>query len=561
MDFIKIEKAFTDNAKGDLLSKLKLNKDEREQLKINIERAEEFFAPRFIGAINANFAIKNLSTIDAINYFVPLEARERFIRNLTLNEKEYVLHSPNWILRKDQLLNYQNPTVLYMAGRGSGKSFAAIITLIARHWLNKEKASAIVGRTAGEARKYIADLVIANAPECFKPRWTSGNRLLWPDGSITYVFSADKPDSIRGANIGFAICDELSSWRYPDAYAQLKFTMRGSARPQVLITTTPKHNDLTKEVLKEYDAIYKSGVSFNNRRLPVSFFVGLIKKYPPGTHLYRQELLAELVEDNLEALFTQRDIENSRIKTTRQVLNAETGECKIEKVELPKFKKIILAVDPAVTDKDTSDESGIVAWGIGYDGKHYILFSKKFRVKPYELIEKAVDYYKKLRADVLVVETNQGGDTWEQITSFVDKEKIVKFKGFHSKESKLDRLMPSAGLMHHRVLHFINTHTDLEAELTSYDGTGSSPNLLDAMAIAGMTALDGDTSLDNFVALAMQVKSEKAELQKDGLVKTESGIIVPAEKIILTPEDLAKRRAEALKKRRESRKDLSVEID
>lgn len=554
MDFTKIEKAFdSKDSKGDLLSKLKLNKAEREQLKLNIEKAEYHFAPRFIGDIEAKFAIKNLSTTDVLNYFIPVEAKRRFIEQLTLKEKEYVLHSSDWILRKDQLLNFTNPTVLYMAGRGSGKSFAAIQTLIAKHWLEGVQASAIVGRTLPEARKYIADLVIANAPQSFKPRWTSSSRLLWPNGSITYVFTADKPDGIRGANIGFAICDELSSWRYPDAYAQLKFTMRGCPNPQVVITTTPKNNELTKEVLAEYNAIYKSGASFNNRRLPVSFFVGLIAKYPPGSFLYRQELMAELVEDNLDALFTQTDIDNSRIKTLKRVLNQHTGEYEFIKQKLPDYKKIIVAVDPAVTDKEESDESGIVVWGMGVDGKHYIIFSKKFRVKPYELVDKAIKVYKHFKANVLMFETNQGGDVWQNIIG--SKDPTVVYKGYHSKVSKLERLQISAALMQHKVLHFLDEHPDLEKELINYDGTGDSPNLLDAMAIAGIEATEKMSDLESFVALSLKIRNDKKEseeLRSQGLEKTENGIIVPMEQTtILTPEE---KRKELLKRIREQSK-------
>src|ERR1017187_10290070 len=38
------------------------------------------------------------------------------------------------------------------------------------------------------------------------------------NGSVIHGISADKPDRLRGFNLAGAWCDELSSWRYPEAW-------------------------------------------------------------------------------------------------------------------------------------------------------------------------------------------------------------------------------------------------------------------------------------------------------------------------------------------------------
>jgi len=43
--------------------------------------------------------------------------------------------------------------------------------------------------------------------------------------------------------------------------------------------------------------------------------------------------------------------------------------------ELPKFTKIVVWVDPAVTSTDQSDSQGICAGAMGVDNKKYILYS------------------------------------------------------------------------------------------------------------------------------------------------------------------------------------------
>ena len=156
---------------------------------------------------------------------------------------------------------------------------------------------------------------------------------------------------------------------------------------------------------------------------------------------------------------------------------------------------------------------------MGVDGKHYIIFSKKFRVKPYELVDKAIKVYKHFKANVLMFETNQGGDVWQNIIG--SKDPTITYKGYHSKVSKLERLQISAALMQHKVLHFLDEHPDLEKELINYDGTGDSPNLLDAMAIAGIEATEKMTDLESFVALSLKIRNDKKEaeeLKQQGLL-------------------------------------------
>lgn len=93
--------------------------------------------------------------------------------------------------------------------------------------------------------------------------------------------------------------------------------------------------------------------------------------------------------------------------------NVEFRHCTRD--EVPALLTVVCAIDPAVTDTDLSDANGIQIDGKGMDGLIYRLFSWEQRSSAERTLSialvKAVEY----GAVQLIVETNQGGDTWEVI--------------------------------------------------------------------------------------------------------------------------------------------------
>lgn len=72
--------------------------------------------------------------------------------------------------------------------------------------------------------------------------------------------------------------------------------------------------------------------------------------------------------------------------------------------------RVVVAVDPAVTSGDRSDETGIVVAGRGADGHVYVLADYSGRYTPEGWAQRAADVYEKHEAIAIVVETHQGGD-------------------------------------------------------------------------------------------------------------------------------------------------------
>lgn len=154
----------------------------------------------------------------------------------------------------------------------------------------------------------------------------------------------------------------------------------------------------------------------------------------------------------------------------------------------PKLKRVVIAVDPSVTSKDTSDECGLVACAEGMDGDFYILEDASDIYTPTQWAEKCVHLYRKWKADRVVAEVNNGGDLVETVIRGVDKN--VAYKSVHATRDKLTRAEPVSALWEQDRAHHAGHFPELELEMTSWEAkTGEkSPNRIDAV-VWGATEL------------------------------------------------------------------------
>lgn len=157
--------------------------------------------------------------------------------------------------------------------------------------------------------------------------------------------------------------------------------------------------------------------------------------------------------------------------------------------EAPRFKRIVIAIDPAVTSKDTSDETGIVAVGLGFDDHIYPLEDKSGIYTPTDWCKEAVMLYRKYKADRIVGEVNNGGDLIETVLRTVDKN--VPYTGVHATRDKLTRAEPVAALYEQGKAHHVGTLLELEYEMTTWEAKkgDKSPNRIDALVWAAAELL------------------------------------------------------------------------
>jgi hypothetical protein len=143
----------------------------------------------------------------------------------------------------------------------------------------------------------------------------------------------------------------------------------------------------------------------------------------------------------------------------------------------PDLKRIVIGVDPSVSSTGTQDECGIGAAGIGFDGQYYILKDSSGLFTPAEWGRVVVGEYKNFKADRVIAEVNQGGDLVEMNIHNVDKS--VPVKKVRATRGKLLRAEPISALYEEGKVHHVGHFPELECEMTSYTGTGDSPNRLD----------------------------------------------------------------------------------
>ena len=240
---------------------------------------------------------------------------------------------------------------LVLAGRGFGKSRTGAEWVRDMVETGKARRIALVGPTAADVRDVMIEGesgILAVCPPWNKPIYEpSKRRLTWPNGAIATAYSADEPERLRGPQHDAAWCDELCAWRYPMAWDMLIFGLRLGDDPRCVVTTTPKPVKLVRDLVKDSTTTITTGSTYENEENLAEPFIKAVKKRYEGTRLGRQELHAEILDDNPGALWKRKQIEDLMVR------------------EHPPLLRIAVAVDPAVSANATSDETGIVTGGIG----------------------------------------------------------------------------------------------------------------------------------------------------------------------------------------------------
>ncbi len=170
------------------------------------------------------------------------------------------------------------------------------------------------------------------------------------------------------------------------AFDQAMFGLRLGDDPRWIATTTPRPIPLLKTLLKQQGVTVTRGKTSDNlANLAPTFRANVISRYE-GTRLGRQELDAEILDDAPGALWSRRGLDDYRVR------------------KAPPLKRIVVAVDPAVTSGENANETGIIACGLGEDGHGYVLDDGSGVYQPDEMGRRVVATYRKWDADKVVIE-------------------------------------------------------------------------------------------------------------------------------------------------------------
>lgn len=408
---------------------------------------------------------------------LPREERNAIIDQLSPEEQEALLYDwRDFLARPEQITPEGDWDIwLIMSGRGWGK------TRTGAEWVKEQVAAgyrriALIGETAADARDVMVEGVsgiLSVYPEDERPLYEpSKRRLTWKNGAVATTFNATEPDQLRGPQFDLAWCDELAKWRYArETWDQLSFGLRLGAHPRVLVTTTPRPVELVKAIVAgtEGKVHITRGATMDNRSNLAAKFLERIQLRYEGTRLGRQELRGEILGDIPNALWTYGTIEASRVR------------------QHDPLNRIVVAVDPAVSNTEDSDEHGIIVAGLHTRTQEaYVLEDASMSGSPLEWARRAINLYDQHQADAIVIEVNQGGDMVAQTLRSVRNN--IRIKEVRATRGKHVRAEPIASMYEQGRVHHVGSFPQLETQMTQmttfgYEGAGS-PDRVDALVWA-----------------------------------------------------------------------------
>lgn len=368
------------------------------------------------------------------------------------------------------------------AGRGFGK------TRTGAEWVRYKVEDeglmwgGIVAPTAADARDVMVEGpsgILAVCPPWNRPLYEPSKcRLTWPNGAQCSIYSAEEPDRLRGPQHQFAWCDELAAWaKLEEAWDMLQFGMRQGDCPQTLITSTPRGLAFLRALERESTTVTTTGSTYENQANLARVFLNKIKAKYEGTRLGRQEISAEILDDNPGALW-------------------KLGM--ISRVDRPvQLSRVVVCWDPAVTSDKDSDEHGILAVGAGMcsckgipEMHGFVLEDRSGILSPNDSCDRVASLYRDRMANAVIGETNQGGDFIESLLRANEKSKGLTYQGVHAKDGKRLRADPVSALYEQGKVHHVGVFPKLEDEMTQWDPRNQveSPNRVDAL-VHGLTDL------------------------------------------------------------------------
>ena len=292
--------------------------------------------------------------------------------------------------------------------------------------------------------------------------------IVLPNGSKIRGFSAEKPDSIRGQNLSYVWFDELASIRYFEFFHEgLMPALRKGERPRMMITTTPKRVRLIRKLIadagQEFEGLdggpgtgvhLTEAISAENIHFARVQRERLEREYAGSPLMLEQELRGKLLAETDGCLFPIGQFSETRIFPDRDAL--------------PQWRRVVVAIDPATTSKDSSDESGIVVMAEGDDGDFYCLEDCSGKYPPDQQMRVVAAAYHRNGADCVVGEVNMTGDYMRALLNTVEDGANIPLRTVHGMRGKVARAQGASSLfMQGRIHHVGDNFRLLEDQLSA----------------------------------------------------------------------------------------------
>ena len=387
----------------------------------------------------------------------------------------------------------------YCAGRGAGK------TRSGAEWTREKIKSGnglghLIAPTADAARAVLVEGpaglleicqpwdVTYKGAHLGRPLYEpSKRRLTWSNGSRVILFSAEEPDRLRGPQCEFLWGDEVVGWSQPETWDMALFGLRIGTHPQGMISSTPKATKL----IRKY---YKQGLDPNNGKVVMTIgksernaknlapnVIERLREEYLGTSMERQELDGVLLEEAEGALWTRSCIEENRVNHMPNLVDENFD-----------FTDIAIGVDPALTNKEDSDSTGIVIAGRGSDDHCYVFADYTGKYSPRTWGQKVAHLYESWEANRVIIERNVGGDLINEVMRSINPN--IPIHTVHTTHAKVVRAEPVVALYEKGIIHHVGNGPatgeaqlyELEDQMCNWERLGAkySPDRIDALVHA-----------------------------------------------------------------------------
>lgn len=373
---------------------------------------------------------------------------------------------------------------LILAGRGFGK------TVTGAEWAwrmaQKYPRGIFVAPTYGDVRDTMIEGetgILARTPRIYRPNYEPSKRLLtYPNGATVNLRAGEEPERIRGPQAHYGWGDEWAMWRHiKDATDNLLLMLRLGTQPRLLLTTTPKPRKVLREQLADPETVVVRGSTYENVQNLAPPFKRMILRKFEGTSVGAQELHAEILEDIQGALWNGDLLGRVRVHAVPIILARD-------------LTRLVIAIDPAVTAEEGSNETGIVAVGISKpnhcphcgpiaDGPHGFALEDLSGIHtPNTWASLAIAAYHRLGADAIVAEVNNGGDLVRNTIHTIDRN--IRYRAVRASRGKQTRAEPVAALYEQGRFHNLVGLLLMEEQMRSWvpgAEVEDSPDRVDAL--------------------------------------------------------------------------------
>jgi phage terminase large subunit-like protein len=378
-----------------------------------------------------------------------------------------------------------NPDTRYFTitgGRGSGKSFVVSVFLLN---LTYEKGHIILFTRYTMTAAYLsiipefrdkieligkeADFDITRDEVVNKH---TGSKIIFRGLKNSSGNQTANLKSIQGVTTW--VLDEAEELTDEDMFDRVDLSVRATNHPnRIVMVMNPSHKEHfiykrfiapTREDVTKIHTTYLD----NAENLSDSFIKQAQQTKERNEFRYRHLFLGEWLDEAEGLLWNQQIIDRSRLD------------------KAPQLTRVVVAIDPAVTANEKSDETGIIVAAKDSQGNGYILDDFSGIYTPNQWATVAIKAARQYDADCIVGEVNQGGDMVESTIRGVDKR--IRYKAVRATKGKYTRAEPVYNLYEQGKIFHVGEHPLLERQMITFNPDVKSPDRVDAL-VWGLTDL------------------------------------------------------------------------